>query len=601
MLKILYILDRFPVIMESYVATELDVVTPDHDIKIAVFNEIPEQSYPTRHRFDMVRDEDHLDELVRAFKPDILHGHFFEQIERIDGISKKYGIPYTLRSHAYDIAAQRFVRQFESWADLINDDRCLGVLVFPYGRARLEQAGFRPDKLIDAGPVFNFERFINPAPRAVSNAILAVGSAWPKKNFEALIDVAPRLPGVSVDLYAAGGRLDDLKQYNASRGAPVVIKPAVQNHEMPAVFRSYDWYIYTGDNDEAGLPVSVAEAWASGIGVMLQRSRDEDYEFVGKAGYVFRELDEVVDIVSRPYPEEMRQAGFEQARYWDFRRRRGELEDVWHAYAASIGCPVKQTVLPVVTERTPGVPTFKHLWNVVRGRLGVGAPRDVAAFVILLKRDNVRCSHVYEELLPSLYKFMPIQYKCEVMDATDAKTDDLDSFMAPGRMIKSIDSYDKVSPAKLACTISHMRVWKTIVASNLKHAIVLEDDVVAEDGFGVFLNDLTKCLPPTFDLVHLYIHPEFQSDWSNLAASAPQAFVDFVPRYGRSAYLLSQSGAQKLLRQFRHLSNHGDVQIAEMANRGDLSVYCASEMHVQNIGQIYQTFNDEKLRSTIHS
>ncbi len=589
MVKILYILDRFPVVMESYVATELDVLVPDHDIKIAVFNIEVAQACPTRHQFELVRDEAHLDDMIQAFKPDILHGHFLEQFERVDDISRKHNIPYTLRSHAYDIAAERFVCKFEVWAERANESRCLGILVFPYGRARLERAGFHPEKLIDSGPVFNFERFLNTTARTPTNTMMALGSAWPKKNFNGLIDATPDISSVSIDLYALGSQLDELRQYNESMGTPITIQPCVENHEMPAVYRSYDWYIYTGNSAEGGMPVSVPEAWASGIGVLKQYARDEDYDFIGKAGFVFHALDEVGDIVSKPYPEEMRQAGFEQAKFWDFNRRRGELEDIWLAYTASNGDAARQQTSLSKAGGSSCSPRPKIWWQSILGKFGLRASCSVPAFVIVLKSDDSRCAHVNENIVPKLSD-------CVLVDATDASKDGIEGIIKQRKM----RVVSGISRPKLACTISHLRVWEEIVASNLKHAVILEDDVVIEDGFATYMGKLTNHLPPDYDLVHLYIHPEFENGWSNLAASTDLPFVEFIPGWGRSAYMVSRSGAQKLLEQFKHVTNFGDIQIAEMAQKGELSVYCASETHVQNIGQLFAPYAGEKLRSTIH-
>jgi len=217
----------------------------------------------------------------------------------------------------------------------------------------------------------------------------------------------------------------------------------------------------------------------------------------------------------------------------------------------------------------------------------------IPAFVILLERDKDRSSHVYKDIVPRLDS-------CQVIAATDADGDDIEVFMQQCLKPISIDDYAKYSRPKFACTISHIRVWQRIVESNLEHAIVLEDDVVIDDGFEAFVRELKDQLPSTYDLAHLYIHPDFQSDWSRGADLADRAFVEFVPRWGRSAYLLSQTGAKKLLDLFEHVAHHGDMQIAQMAQRGDLSVYCASKMHVQNLGQMNLKYNGERFRSTVH-
>ena len=284
--------------MESYVVTEIAHVREHFDIFVVSFGTHIDPIAKVDIDYELIDSEDRLDQLSTSFQPDILHGHWLETIELIDAASARHRIPYTIRSHSYDIADQRFIERLDEFAPLANGDRCLGVLAFPYARRRLEVAGFTPDKIIDTGPVFWFDKFYNPAPRDSTGRMLAMGSAWPKKNFEALVDIAPSLPNIRIDIYASGGLLTELKQYNADRGAPVTFLPHVPFPEMPAVYRRYDWYIYPGETDQCGMPVSILEAQASGIGVLHQYTRPEDHALVNGGGYVYDEIEDVPDIVA---------------------------------------------------------------------------------------------------------------------------------------------------------------------------------------------------------------------------------------------------------------------------------------------------------------
>ena len=213
---------------------------------------------------------------------------------------------------------------------------------------------------------------------------------------------------------------------------------------------------------------------------------------------------------------------------------------------------------------------------------------DVHTFVILLKSDQERYSHVQRHVFPKVAN-------CNVVNATDADKSEIDEFLS----CEKIDiRYDPVTLGSVACTISHIRTWKAIVAQDLKHAIVLEDDVAIGEGFSFFIQNLLGELPLNFDLVHLYVS-EDRSEWLKCAANTEKAYVSYIPVWGRSAYLLSRSGAMKLLSGFRAISNNGDKQIAEMAKRGELSVYCARDSYVDNLGQLGAQYNGERFRSNI--
>jgi glycosyl transferase, family 25 len=224
---------------------------------------------------------------------------------------------------------------------------------------------------------------------------------------------------------------------------------------------------------------------------------------------------------------------------------------------------------------------------------------DIPAFVILLECDQERRSHVHRNVLPKL----PI---CDVVNATNAVKVEVDKFLHHEKIFVD-NNYTHVTSAKLACTISHMRAWKAIVAQNLRHAIVLEDDVAIRDGFSLFIRKLKRQLPVNFDLVHLYVHD--RSEWLRQVANSGHLtsddnfsrspYVSYIPKCGRSAYLLSRSGAEKLLLGFQTITRAGDCQISEMAQRGKLSVYCARESYVDNLGQLTWQYNGERFRSNI--
>jgi Glycosyltransferase family 25 (LPS biosynthesis protein) len=158
--------------------------------------------------------------------------------------------------------------------------------------------------------------------------------------------------------------------------------------------------------------------------------------------------------------------------------------------------------------------------------------------------------------------------------------------------------YDPATLGKLACTISHIRTWQEIVVQDFEHAIVLEDDVAIRGGFAFFFRKLIRELPINFDLVHLYVSGD-RSEWLKHAANTEKAYVDYIPLWGRSAYLLSRSGARKLLSGFHAITNNGDFQISDMAKRGRLSVYCAKHAYVDNLGQLAPKYNGERFRSSI--
>ena len=181
---------------------------------------------------------------------------------------------------------------------------------------------------------------------------------------------------------------------------------------------------------------------------------------------------------------------------------------------------------------------------------------DIPLFVILLQSDPSRRAHVYEHII----REFPA---CDVIPATEP--DEVADFLDKEKITLSAP----LMPSQIACSASHFRVWKEIIARDIPCAIVFEDDVAIRKGFRRFVQELKAQLPPDFDVVHLYISA-VRKRWKEHAAQADGAYVRYVPQFGRSAYLVSRLGAQKLVAAFGTISAHGDVQISQLAQEGSL-------------------------------
>jgi hypothetical protein len=211
----------------------------------------------------------------------------------------------------------------------IRSDLCLGILAFPFNRARLEKAGVPADKIVDSYPVVNYPLFHDAGPNG--DAIMNMGAAIKKKNMEEYIELATMAPELRFNLYAMAYEVERLRALNEAKGKPVVIVPPVEIEDMPAEYKKHRWLVYTARMDMAsvGWPMAVAEAQAAGVGVCIANIRPDLKEYLGGAGYLFNSTGEVLDIVRKPVPEEMRERGFEQARKSNIFDHRDLLFSLW--------------------------------------------------------------------------------------------------------------------------------------------------------------------------------------------------------------------------------------------------------------------------------
>src|SRR5438270_2179794 len=157
-LRVLMAAWNYPLPSETYIETErrfLDCraltfvvahggpgpeVTPEHGSFLAA---------PSRWR---------LRRMLREYAPDVVHIHWGMTAEWAVQIARRAGVPWTLRTHSFDVLV-RPEAEIRNVAALANDSDCLAVLGFPFAKPTLERAGLKTEKFIETFPVADVERF----------------------------------------------------------------------------------------------------------------------------------------------------------------------------------------------------------------------------------------------------------------------------------------------------------------------------------------------------------------------------------------------------------------------------------------------------------
>ncbi|HZG40547.1 MAG TPA: glycosyltransferase [Nodosilinea sp.] len=347
-LSVLYIIRGYPQISQTYIKTELEAISDNYEVTIVSRqpSDIPYQEHlPYHHLVEL----DKIQELIEQVKPDILHTHYLNQLQFVGPLAERNGIPFTVRSHSYDTLALRGknwlgkVRQIAEWNTpqfkkvrnirdnlfWANHKLCLGVLAFPFARSYLEREGINSDKIINCFPVVNYNLFYDRSPNG--NAVMNTGAAIPKKKMSDYIQLASWMPEKKFNLYALGYRVDKLEGFNQSRQNPVNLVPPVEPNQMPAEYKKHQWLVYTAAFELAtvGWPMAIAEAQAAGVGVCMPRIRPDLHEYIGEGGFLYDSIRQVPEIISKPVPEEIREAGFLQAKKSDIQTHKHLLTDLW--------------------------------------------------------------------------------------------------------------------------------------------------------------------------------------------------------------------------------------------------------------------------------
>ena len=357
--RVLYFIVAYPTFSETYMHEEIRNLSNHYNIRIITYKRsdrprrrawqytlidyrMPCLVYSPVEKVNLNFDDPEqvdflrrVDAVIEEFRPDVLHGHYLGIGVLLKKLAEKHRIPFTLRTHSMDVLSEPD-NKLDAYCQVANSPWCARVLAFPASRVRLIDHRLNPDKVAACWPVINFPQFYKPERRPPTRRVMSGGPAIRKKAHNDFVDLAFMMRGRSdlqFDLYAGGPTLKATHEYNRGRGNPVLIT-YVDPEEMPAVYTEYDWLVYPSDSNinKVGLPVSIAEAMASGIGVCWQElpgRREEQLDFLGGAGFLFRSMDELPDILSQPYPEEKRLLGFEAARRCDIEGHKHLLTDVW--------------------------------------------------------------------------------------------------------------------------------------------------------------------------------------------------------------------------------------------------------------------------------
>lgn len=349
----MYLLKNYPQMSETYIKTEIEAVGEHCEIAVVATKKA---NLPAKNHvpFQFIEDVAAIPEALSEFRPHVLHGHWLHSVKMIGKLSRKMNVPFTVRAHSFDslwpeenspldlipiLRSYRLPSHIRRGLSFINDDLCLGILAFPFVRGRLERAGISANKIIDCYPVVNYRRFYDPSPNG--SAIMNVGACIAKKKMEDFVELGIQAPQMQFNLYALGYNVEQLRQVSMAKRSPVNFIPPLELEDMPGEYKKHRWLVYTAaKGGRVGWPMAVAEAQAAGVGVCMANIRPDLREYVGPAGFLYNSLSEVTKLISQPFPRELREMGFEQAKKSDVFTHRSLLFGLWQAAHPGLTAPI---------------------------------------------------------------------------------------------------------------------------------------------------------------------------------------------------------------------------------------------------------------------
>lgn len=159
----------------------------------------------------------------------------------------------------------------------------------------------------------------------------------------------------------------------------------------------------------------------------------------------------------------------------------------------------------------------------------------------LLKIYFINLDREVERRLLMERQFSAIGLRAERFAATTVEE------LPPGTLERYADPRrpDWRTPEEVACTFSHLRVMRDLLASSAEHALIFEDDVILSDRLPAFLEAFAT-RPPDWDLTRLetfstpvVLWPCVTRQLAGIELLKPSGYVS-----GSAGYLISRRGAE---------------------------------------------------------
>lgn len=331
--KVLLLYKGYPRISHSYQIDEATELSKKYEILIISFEwglftiSKNHQPYIQKNPLSCI-DE------IKKFKPDIIHSHYLDTIEICFKLSQILKIPFSIKTHSFDILQSE--NEVKKRLKYMNSDWCKTIIIFPEFYNIMVKNGVIDDKIICLFPSSYIHRFSLNIENG--NNIMSGGAMLPKKNIEGFIKLAVKIkklfPEKEINYYSVVENQEYYKKIidlNNANGKPVNFK-SCQPTEMPLEYKKHQWLIYTACPilKTVGNPMMISEAQASGVGVIIYNLRPELIDYVTENGYLYKNDDEILDIISSPFSEDKRKKAIEIIDRYDIVNNIKIIENKWN-------------------------------------------------------------------------------------------------------------------------------------------------------------------------------------------------------------------------------------------------------------------------------
>ena len=285
-LKVLYVLNSYPQLSESYVEYELKKMR-DFGLEIDVWRR--QKPHSPYHTDIKVHDED-LREVINKIKPDLIHIHWLGIAKIILPFIDDLNIPTTIRAHSFDTTKESI--RFCSKRSFVKKIYC-----FPQ-----HFDDFSDAKLKIQNTVFD-TKIIKPHKNKDKRLVVRGGAAIPSKSLPFFIRLAKELPDFKfilavVKCHDNDDYINELKKLANSISSPVEIKTNLTRESYTELVSEAGIFLHTVDKKlmNVGMPISISESMATGCYIVASNNESMK-RYIGESGKTYNDMNEAKKII----------------------------------------------------------------------------------------------------------------------------------------------------------------------------------------------------------------------------------------------------------------------------------------------------------------
>jgi glycosyltransferase involved in cell wall biosynthesis len=284
-MRVLYALWQYPQTSESYIESEIQGMK-----RLGVHIEVWSETLGSApYKPSIPVHSGTLAEAIAAVRPDIMHSHWLNFAADIAVTADRHGIPLTARSHGFDLIG-------DIVGHLLRQPALRRIYLFPH---QIASAGIDDARVVPMNVAFD-TALITPNFKKNHRLVIRTSAGLPSKDLRGFLEMAKKFPDhrfvlAVISCSMVEHHIGELLAMRRELESPAEILLNLPHEAALEMVREAGIYLHTTlapeqpDGTPLGMPISIAEAMASGCYILVRNLRPLT-DYVGEAGQPYDDM-----------------------------------------------------------------------------------------------------------------------------------------------------------------------------------------------------------------------------------------------------------------------------------------------------------------------